>query len=108
MYQICGCRVDFFPATAERKLRTINQSDMRQSMKKSFAVNLEEETRTNMDFCRVLYMGKYCQVVLICLRPWEDPGIEIHDYVDQFFRIEKGDEVVVIDTVRHAVMEGMA
>jgi mannose-6-phosphate isomerase-like protein (cupin superfamily) len=79
---------------------------MRQIMKKGFAVNLEEETRKNTDFRRVLYTGKFSQLVLMCLKPEEDIGMEVHKTVDQFFRFEEGEGVVVIDATRHAVKDG--
>ncbi len=75
-------------------------------MKKGFAVNLEEETRKNTDFRRVLYTGKYSQLVLMCLKPKEEIGMETHDNVDQFFRFEEGEGVVVIDGVKHKVKDG--
>jgi mannose-6-phosphate isomerase-like protein (cupin superfamily) len=87
-------------------LRTIHQSDRRQTMKKGFAANLEEETKKNSDFRRVLYTGKYSQLVLMCLKPDEDIGMETHDTVDQFFRFEEGEGVVVIDATRHSVKDG--
>jgi len=43
-----------------------------------------------MDFRRVLYSGKFSQLVLICLRRKEDIGEETHDDVDQFFGLKKG------------------
>ena len=75
-------------------------------MKKGFAANLEEETRKNTDFRRVLYTGKFSQLVLMCLKPKEDIGEEVHNTVDQFFRFEEGEGVVVIDATRHAVKDG--
>ncbi len=75
-------------------------------MKKGFAANLEEETRMNRDFRRVLYTGKYSQLVLMCLKPMEDIGEETHDDVDQFFRFEDGDGVVVIDGIKNKVKDG--
>jgi mannose-6-phosphate isomerase-like protein (cupin superfamily) len=75
-------------------------------MKKGFSANLEEETRKNTDFRRVLYTGKNSQLVLMCLRPKEDIGMETHDDVDQFFRFEEGEGVVVIDATRHIVKDG--
>ena len=75
-------------------------------MKKGFAANLEEETRKNTDFRRVLYTGKHSQLVLMCLKPKEDIGEETHDDVDQFFRFEEGEGVVVIDATRHTVKDG--
>jgi mannose-6-phosphate isomerase-like protein (cupin superfamily) len=75
-------------------------------MKKGFVADIEEETIKNTDFRRVLYTGKYCQLVLMCLKPGEEIGEETHDDVDQFFRFEEGKGVVVIDGVKHAVKDG--
>jgi len=75
-------------------------------MKKGFVADLEAETRKNSDFRRVLYTGKYSQLVLMCLKPMEDIGEETHDDVDQFFRFEEGMGAVVIDGVTHKVKDG--
>ena len=75
-------------------------------MKKGFSANLEEETRKNTDFRRVLYTGKFSQLVLMCLKPKEEIGEETHDDVDQFFRFEEGEGVVVIDGTKHLVKDG--
>jgi mannose-6-phosphate isomerase-like protein (cupin superfamily) len=78
---------------------------MRQTMKKDFAINLEEETRKNTDFRRVLYTNKYSQLVLRRLKPKEEIGMETHDIVDQFFRFEEGEGVVLIDAASHRVKD---
>jgi mannose-6-phosphate isomerase-like protein (cupin superfamily) len=75
-------------------------------MKKGFTANLEEETLKNTDFRRVLYTGKFSQLVLMCLRPKEEIGSETHDDVDQFFRFEEGQGAVIIDGVSTAVKDG--
>jgi mannose-6-phosphate isomerase-like protein (cupin superfamily) len=75
-------------------------------MKKGFVADIEEETIKNTDFRRVLYTGKNCQLVLMCLKPREEIGEETHDDVDQFFRFEEGKGVVVIDGVKHAIKDG--
>ena len=75
---------------------------------KGYIVNLEKETRKNFDFRRVLYTGKYSQLVLMSLKPEEEIGAETHDDVDQFFRFEAGDGKVIIDGVEHLVGDGDA
>jgi mannose-6-phosphate isomerase-like protein (cupin superfamily) len=75
-------------------------------MKKGFHANLEGETRKNTDFRRVLYTGRYSQLVLMRLLPGEEIGEETHDDVDQFFRFETGQGEVIIDGTRHAVKDG--
>lgn len=73
---------------------------------KGFVVNLEEQTRKNSDFRRVLYTGKFSQLVLMSLKPGEEIGEETHDDVDQFFRFESGQGRVIIDGVGHGVKDG--
>lgn len=53
-----------------------------------FIDNIETLTTENTDFRRVLYTGKYLQLVLMSLKPGEEIGEEVHDDHDQFFRIE--------------------
>ena len=74
-------------------------------MKKGFTADLEAETRKNTNFRKVLYTGKYSQLVLMCLKPGEEIGEETHDDVDQFFRFEEGEGVVVIDGMKHPVKD---
>jgi mannose-6-phosphate isomerase-like protein (cupin superfamily) len=55
-----------------------------------FFVPIEGKTLENEYFRQVLFTGKHCQLVVMCLAPGEEIGNEIHPKVDQFFRIEKG------------------
>ncbi|MBP7410022.1 cupin domain-containing protein [Methanoculleus sp. 10] len=77
-------------------------------MKKGFVADIEKETVKNTDFRRVLYTGKFSQLVLMCLKPGEEIGEEVHDDIDQFFRFEEGEGAVVIDGVKHTVKDGSA
>ncbi|MFA6530094.1 MAG: cupin domain-containing protein [Candidatus Micrarchaeia archaeon] len=74
--------------------------------KKGYAANLEKQTKDNNDFRRVLYTGKNSQLVLMCLNPGEEIGEEVHSHIDQFFRFETGEGVVLIDGVNHRVKDG--
>lgn len=74
--------------------------------KVGFAADLEKETTKNTDFRRVLYTGRFSQLVLMNLRPGEEIGEEVHDTVDQFFRFEEGEGMVIIDGVKHRVKDG--
>ena len=76
--------------------------------KKGFGIDIEKETKKNTDFRRVLYTGKFSQLVLMSLKPGEEIGEEVHDTVDQFFRFEEGEGVVIIDGVEHPVGDGIA
>ena len=52
---------------------------------------IEALTLENSYFRRVLFTARHSQLVLMCLRPGEEIGDEVHDNVDQFFRIESGE-----------------
>lgn len=52
--------------------------------------SIEKLTLKNNYFRKVLFTGKYAQLVLMCLQPKEEIGNEVHKTVDQFFRIEEG------------------
>ena len=56
-----------------------------------FVGNIEDLTLKNKNFRKVLYTGKYAQLVVMCLQPGEEIGNEVHADVDQFFRIEEGE-----------------
>ncbi len=81
---------------------------MAKKTKKGFVGKIEKDTIKNKDFRRVLYTGKFSQLVLMSLKPGEEIGEEVHDDVDQFFRFEEGKGVVVIDDVENEVKDGVA
>ena len=55
-----------------------------------YAGSIEKQTEKNNYFRKVLFTGKHAQLVVMCLKPGEEIGNEVHPHVDQFFRIEKG------------------
>ncbi len=70
---------------------------------------IEKQTEKNDYFRQVLFTGKYCQLVVMCLQPNEEIGNEVHPNVDQFFRIEEGEAKFVFnDNEVHHVHSGDA
>lgn len=69
--------------------------------------DIEEKTLNNDNFREVLYTGKHMQLVVMRLKPGEDIGEEVHDKVDQFFRVEQGNAKVVIDGKESILKEDM-
>ena len=70
---------------------------------------IEEQTLKNKYFRQVLFTGKYCQLVVMCLQPGEEIGNEVHKTVDQFFRIEEGEAKFVFEgKEEHVVKSGDA
>lgn len=66
-------------------------------MAKGFVQNLEELTAQNTNFRKVIYTAKHSQLVLMCLKPGEEIGMETHPDNDQFLRIEMGIGAAIID-----------
>jgi mannose-6-phosphate isomerase-like protein (cupin superfamily) len=75
---------------------------------KAYYGKIEELTEQNTYFRQVLYTGKYAQLVLMCLKPGEEIGLEVHDTVDQFFRIEAGTAKFIIDDEEYLAQDGDA
>lgn len=70
---------------------------------------IEKATLENDYFRRVLFTGKYSQLVVMCLKPGEEIGNEVHAHVDQFFRIEEGEAKFILDNKQeHIVRDGDA
>jgi mannose-6-phosphate isomerase-like protein (cupin superfamily) len=58
---------------------------------------IESQTLKNKYFRKVLFTGKHAQLVLMSLKPGEEIGNEVHDHVDQFFRVEQGKAKFVLN-----------
>lgn len=69
--------------------------------------DIEEKTLNNSNFREVLYTGKHMQLVVMSLKPGEDIGEEVHEKVDQFFRVEQGEAKVKIDSEESVLKEDM-
>ncbi|HWI03956.1 MAG TPA: cupin domain-containing protein [Acidimicrobiales bacterium] len=52
--------------------------------------NVEEATIENENFRTVLFTGANIQLTVMRLGPGEEIGVEMHDHLDQFLRIEQG------------------
>jgi len=70
---------------------------------------IEKLTLGNDYFRQVLFTGKYAQLVVMCLQAGEEIGNEVHPNVDQFFRIEQGEAVFVLnEKEKHLAKNGDA
>ena len=74
---------------------------------KGYVQDIEGIAIKNIDFRRVLYTTKQCQLVVMALKPGEEIGAEVHKS-DQFFRVEEGSGEVVLDGVQTPIHEGFA
>jgi len=65
-----------------------------------FTINIEQATLENTDFRRVLYTAPHSQLVVMCLKPGEEIGEEVHK-LDQFIRLETGQAEAILDGTTH-------
>jgi len=71
--------------------------------------DIEKASLNNKNFRKVLFTGKYSQLVVMCLKGGEEIGNEVHPNVDQFFRIEQGGAKFVFNgKEEHTVKDGDA
>lgn len=77
-------------------------------MKKGYKGDIENLTKENSNFRKVLYTGENLQLVLMSLKPGEDIGLEVHNENDQFFRFDFGSGKVVINETEYEVKDGDA
>lgn len=73
-----------------------------------YLINIEMKALENEYFREVLFTGPHAQLVVMALKPGEDIGLETHDDVDQFIRIEAGQGKVVLGDKEHTLGEGAA
>ncbi len=73
-----------------------------------YVSNIEEDTVNNNFFRKVLYTGKHSQLVVMTLKPGEDIGMEVHDHVDQFIRIEEGKGKAILNGQEFEVEDDFA
>lgn len=73
-----------------------------------FVSSIEKLALSNSYFRQVVYTGQHAQLVVMNLEPNEDIGLETHEVVDQFLRIEKGEGKVLLNGEEHVVKDGDA
>lgn len=62
-----------------------------------FYGNIEELTLENSNFRKVLFTGQNSQLVVMSLLPEEEIGAEVHTVEDQFFRVESGEGMLIMN-----------
>jgi mannose-6-phosphate isomerase-like protein (cupin superfamily) len=67
--------------------------------------NIEEATLNNTNFRTVLFTGSTMQLTVMHLEPGEEIGVEMHDHLDQFLRVESGKATVTLGPSKGEVSE---
>jgi mannose-6-phosphate isomerase-like protein (cupin superfamily) len=67
--------------------------------------DVEQATLENTDFRKVLFTGRQVQLTVMRLGPGEEIGLEMHDHLDQFLRIEQGKARVTLGRAKEQIDE---
>lgn len=65
-------------------------------MTRGWSGNIEEATTQNTTFRTVLFTGKHMQLTVMSIPVGGEVGLEIHDNLDQFLRVEAGSARVLM------------
>lgn len=68
--------------------------------------HIEQDALENTFFRKVLFTGPHSQLVLMCLKPSEEIGMEVHTENDQFFRFESGEGKAIIGDEEFIIKDG--
>ena len=77
-----------------------NNAALRDYGPEPFVINIDRATKQNNTFRTALWTGDHLQLTLMSIKPGEDIGLEIHPNIDQFLRIEQGQGLVKMGSVK--------
>ncbi|WP_124058990.1 cupin domain-containing protein [Vaginisenegalia massiliensis] len=64
--------------------------DYKDHGKEPYVLDIEKATVDNENFRATLWTGEKLQLTVMTIQPGDDIGLEVHEGIDQFLRIEKG------------------
>lgn len=67
--------------------------------------DIHKSAEENPYFRQVVYTGEKMQLVVMTLPPGGDIGLEVHEHVEQFIRVESGRATVTLGPTEHEVTE---
>jgi mannose-6-phosphate isomerase-like protein (cupin superfamily) len=79
-----------------------------ESKETGIIVDIEKDTVENDNFRKVIFTADNMQLVLMSLKPDEDIGEEVHETIDQFFRIDKGSGKLIMNGKESEISDGFA
>src|SRR5699024_2333399 len=65
--------------------------DYKDHGKKPYVINIEDATKENNNYRTTISTGEKLQVTVMSIQPGDDIGLEVHEGIDQFIRIEDGE-----------------
>jgi len=75
-------------------------------MNNIFYENIEDKTRENSTYRKVVYTGKI-QFVYMSIKPLDDIHKEVHNDHDQFIRVEEGEGIAILRELTYKLYDGI-
>ena len=72
---------------------------------RGWSANIEDVTTKNTTFRTEVFTGKHLQLTVMSIGSGEEIGLEVHDDVDQFLRVEAGTARVVMGAAKDKLDE---
>jgi mannose-6-phosphate isomerase-like protein (cupin superfamily) len=72
---------------------------------RGWSANIEAATTSNSNFRTVVFTGKHMQLTVMSIGPGEEIGLEVHEHIDQFLRVEEGSARVVMGPAKDKLDE---
>ncbi|MBQ3493998.1 MAG: cupin domain-containing protein [Clostridia bacterium] len=66
-------------------------------------INIHTKTLQNTNFRKEIWTGRYLQATVMSIPPGGEIGIEMHDNIDQFIRVEQGIATVYMGDTRQNI-----
>lgn len=64
--------------------------DYKDHGKEPYVIDIEKATLENDNYRTTLWTGEQLQLTVMTIQPGDDIGLEVHEGIDQFLRIEEG------------------
>ena len=65
--------------------------DWKDHGKEPYIIDIEKATTDNENYRTTLWTGEKLQLTVMTIQPGDDIGLEVHQGIDQFLRIEEGE-----------------
>jgi mannose-6-phosphate isomerase-like protein (cupin superfamily) len=73
-----------------------------------FYDNIEKSTIKNRAYRNVISTTPQLQLVYMTLLPKEEIGMEKHEKITQFFRVEQGEGLAIVNGIKYILHDGIA
>lgn len=79
-----------FHETVRKIVRRRGKMEYKDNGKKPYMVNIQDATAQNDNFRIAIWTGEKLQLTVMSIEPNDEAGLEVHEGIDQFIRIEEG------------------